>query len=79
MPDTIGHLPALLHETLERLAPRPGAVLVDGTLGAAGHAQALLNASGPDGRLLGIDRDVEASTHGSDLVSLFGRLGLSNK
>jgi len=39
---------------------RPGGVWVDGTLGAAGHARALLERSAPDGRLLAVDRDAES-------------------
>ncbi|NCC33876.1 MAG: 16S rRNA (cytosine(1402)-N(4))-methyltransferase, partial [Chloroflexia bacterium] len=39
------------------LAPRPGSRFIDCTLGAAGHALALLTASQPDGRLLGLDAD----------------------
>ena len=46
-----------LRETLDLLAPRAGSIVVDATLGAGGHAEALLDAIGPDGRLLGIDRD----------------------
>ena len=42
------HRPVLLHETIDLLAPRSGATVVDGTLGAAGHACALLEAVGPD-------------------------------
>jgi 16S rRNA (cytosine1402-N4)-methyltransferase len=41
------------------LAPRSGAVLVDGTIGAGGHAAALARRLGPDSRLLGLDRDPE--------------------
>src|SRR5262245_5003697 len=46
-------------EVVEWLRPRPGACLVDATLGLGGHAEALL-AAAPDARLLGIDRDPEA-------------------
>jgi 16S rRNA (cytosine1402-N4)-methyltransferase len=54
------HEPALLRETVELLRPQPGATIVDGTLGPGGHAEALLEAVGPEGRVLGIDRDPHA-------------------
>jgi 16S rRNA (cytosine1402-N4)-methyltransferase len=50
----------LLQETIERLSPRPGDVAVDATLGQGGHAAALLEAVGPHGRVIGIDRDPAA-------------------
>ncbi|EHB53570.1 Ribosomal RNA small subunit methyltransferase H [Mycolicibacterium rhodesiae JS60] len=54
-----GHVPVLLERCVELLAPalaRPGAVLVDGTLGAGGHAERFL-AQFPELRLIGLDRD----------------------
>ena len=54
------HIPVLLDETVAALAPRPGCVYIDGTLGRAGHASAVMRLAGPTGRLLGIDRDGEA-------------------
>jgi 16S rRNA (cytosine1402-N4)-methyltransferase len=55
-----GHLPVLLPETIRGLAVVPGGLYIDCTLGGASHAIAVLNASAPDGRLLGIDADPEA-------------------
>lgn len=54
------HIPVLLEETVAALAPQPGCVYIDGTLGQAGHASAVMRLAGPTGRLLGIDRDGEA-------------------
>ena len=54
------HLSVLPREVLETLEVIPGGSYIDGTLGAAGHACAILKRAGPGGRLLGIDRDPEA-------------------
>lgn len=59
------HVPVMLDETLTQLDIRPGATVVDGTLGGGGHAQALLEQAGPEGLLIGVDLDassIEAAT-----------------
>jgi 16S rRNA (cytosine1402-N4)-methyltransferase len=53
------HLPVLPREVLDALGCRPGGTWVDGTIGAGGHAEAILRATSPGGRLVGIDRDAE--------------------
>lgn len=66
------HVPVLLAETLEGLALRADATCVDGTLGGAGHAEALLVATGPAGRLLGLDADPSAIERGRARLARFG-------
>ena len=54
------HLPVMLQEILAGLAPRPGAVIVDGTLGGGGHSRALAARVQPGGRVISLDRDPAA-------------------
>ncbi len=54
------HTSVLAREVLAYLSPRPGGIYVDGTLGGGGHAALVLEASAPDGRLFGLDRDRDA-------------------
>ncbi len=51
------HRPIMVAEILEVLAPEPGRIAVDGTLGYGGHAQEILARLAPGGRLLGLDAD----------------------
>jgi len=51
------HRPIMVREILEVLAPRPGEIAVDATLGYGGHAQEILRAVAPGGRLIGVDAD----------------------
>lgn len=57
---SLAHAPVLVSETLRLLNLRPGAGVVDATLGSGGHAREILKVIGPDGRLVGIDQDPEA-------------------
>ncbi len=54
---TSAHIPVLAGELLEALDPQPGQVAVDCTVGGAGHARMVAERLGPDGLLIGIDRD----------------------
>jgi 16S rRNA (cytosine1402-N4)-methyltransferase len=53
----IGHLPVLAEEVVTMLAPAPGSLQIDATLGGGGHSERILEATSPDGRLLGLDAD----------------------
>jgi 16S rRNA (cytosine1402-N4)-methyltransferase len=54
------HLSVLLKEIVDLLNVRPGGVYIDGTVGFAGHACAILERAGASGRVLGIDKDAQA-------------------
>src|SRR4051812_36863636 len=68
------HVPVLLDRIVELLAPalaRPGAVIVDGTLGLGGHSEAILQRI-PGCRLLGIDRDQHALAMAGERLAAYG-------
>ena len=54
------HVPVLLQEAVAALAVKPGGIYVDGTFGRGGHALRILDALGPHGRLVALDRDPSA-------------------
>jgi 16S rRNA (cytosine1402-N4)-methyltransferase len=66
------HIPILLAAVIDGLSPSAGGCYIDGTLGAGGHAEALLRASGSDGRLLGFDRDAAALAIARSRLAGFG-------
>jgi 16S rRNA (cytosine1402-N4)-methyltransferase len=66
------HIPVLVGEVLLSLRPQAQAVYVDATLGEGGHAEALLRASVPSGRVIGIDRDAEVLEVARQRLASFG-------
>jgi 16S rRNA (cytosine1402-N4)-methyltransferase len=58
----------MLEETIDALAVDSGASVVDATFGGGGHSRAILDHLGPEGSLVGIDRDPEAAGRASDLL-----------
>ena len=66
------HRPVLLTELLGALAVRPDGTYVDANLGGGGHAEAVLEASGPRGLLLGIDADGGAIAMSRVRLARFG-------
>ena len=57
---TVYHIPALLRESINGLAVKPSGTYVDATFGGGGHSRAILERLGNDGRLIGMDQDVDA-------------------
>jgi 16S rRNA (cytosine1402-N4)-methyltransferase len=67
-----GHLPVMVEEVLESLAPAPGSFQIDATVGGGGHSVRVLEASSPDGRLLGLDADRAAIARAAKRLETFG-------
>lgn len=63
----------MVREVLEVLGPRDGGLYLDATVGTAGHAAALLDSSGPSGRLVGVDRDEDALDVAAEHLTRFPR------
>lgn len=75
IPDASGgapHRPVLYQEIIRALQPVPAGKYVDGTLGAGGHAWGILEASAPDGSLLGLDVDPQALEIARQRLAQFG-------
>jgi 16S rRNA (cytosine1402-N4)-methyltransferase len=67
-----GHLPVLVDEVLASLDVRAGSSVVDCTVGGGGHAGRLLEATSPDGRLLGLDADRAAISEATRVLARYG-------
>jgi 16S rRNA (cytosine1402-N4)-methyltransferase len=62
----------MVEEVMESLAPAPGSCQIDATVGGGGHARRILEASSPDGRLLGLDADQAAIARTATRLAAFG-------
>jgi 16S rRNA (cytosine1402-N4)-methyltransferase len=62
----VGHIPVMAEEVMSMLAPIPGSLHIDATLGGGGHTERILEATDPDGRLLGLDADGAAIARVAD-------------
>ncbi|MDD5264318.1 MAG: 16S rRNA (cytosine(1402)-N(4))-methyltransferase RsmH [Candidatus Bipolaricaulis sp.] len=65
------HVPVLPRDVVRLLRPRPGSLLVDGTVGLGGHTEAILEVE-PGARVVGIDQDEAALEHARGRLERFG-------
>lgn len=66
------HIPVLVEEVMKLLDPKPGDVLLDGTLGHGGHARAFLERAGEGSRVIGIDADEAALAEAKKNLAEYG-------
>ncbi len=71
------HKPVLFAETIAALDVRPGRTYIDGTVGGGGHALAILQGLGGQGRLLAIDQDPDAIAAAGERLKDFSNLSLA--
>ena len=72
------HQSVLVSEILRLLDLKPGAVVLDGTLGSGGHSQAMLEEIGPGGRLIGLDQDPASIKRTQELLGADKRVTLQS-
>lgn len=68
----VPHYSVMQLEVLAALALKPGSRCMDGTLGAGGHSQAILDAAAPAGTLVSFDLDPDALTIARERLALYG-------
>ena len=66
------HIPVLFEEVMGYLRPAPGMRFLDGTLGMGGHTEGLMERSGGQARVLGLDRDEQALSMAQERLGRFG-------
>ena len=67
----VSHIPVMLQEVIEYLKPKMGDVYIDGTVGLGGHAQAIAQILGQQGRLIAIDKDNQSLQMASNALKNF--------
>src|SRR4030043_614387 len=70
------HLPLLYNEIIHAMQPHREGLYIDCTLGAGGHAWGILQASSPDGQLLGLDLDPQALELAKEKLAEYGERAL---
>jgi 16S rRNA (cytosine1402-N4)-methyltransferase len=76
MTDGSSHVSVLFQQVIEAIAPHSDGRYIDGTLGAGGHAEGILDGSAPSGRLLGLDADLSALSIASQNLARYGERAL---
>jgi 16S rRNA (cytosine1402-N4)-methyltransferase len=66
------HIPVLQEEVLQYLDVSGKNLIIDGTLGDGGHSEQILQQMGPQGRVLGIDQDLDALKRAKERLKSFG-------
>ena len=61
------HIPVMLHESIKALGIIPNGFYVDCTFGRGGHSKEILKKLNDDGRLLALDKDLEAVKEGKNI------------
>ncbi|MBF0622118.1 MAG: 16S rRNA (cytosine(1402)-N(4))-methyltransferase RsmH [Magnetococcales bacterium] len=70
-PLSFQHTSVLSREVIDALQPQSGGLYLDATFGGGGHSGAILAASGPNGQVIGLDRDLDAINNGQHLLNQF--------
>lgn len=74
---TFTHISVLPSEACLYLNLKPGSICVDGTMGGCGHTRSILQAILPDGRVIGIDQDIDAVRNAEEkLADLAGNVNI---
>jgi len=66
------HIPVMIDEVMHWLEPKPGGFYMDATLGLGGHAARLMELTGGQAHLLGLDRDMQALRKAGERLARYG-------